>query len=287
MAALGWLLSQKKKEKTACPQHEGRPKIMVCVTCNKAVCDFCIEFDHKGHQLQSAETVVKTVLPSAVKDLRGLSVTALKQRHKDLCDILEVEEKQAELTKQEILNRRDKLKGILDELTDIALQKLDQHNKEKLKILDEAKANVIQQFERYKDLRNAVDDLKDPSTIQDHIDVVERGWKIKLLDVTPEEFPNVSRLRFVSDVSIEEDGIIKRLFGELSEEDLNIPTRRQPAPVDTTQTYTESKLVDCFLSASVDTLFLFGDGLEDTTCTQTQSARPNSQTTQLKLPTGI
>ncbi|XP_021367562.1 uncharacterized protein LOC110459556 isoform X3 [Mizuhopecten yessoensis] len=249
----------------ACQYHEGKQKIMVCVPCNITVCEICIDTGHYGHPLHSFKTAANTVVSDLIKLTEKPCFTTLEKDLGDLSTLQRRESEQAVKTKQELLDRRDELKQVLDEVTETAVTKLDQHNENLFKELDEANDKAMEQSQKVSDFKGEVKRLQ---SSQNYLEVVEEGMKIKPPEISPLVFPRVSRLIFQSDMSGYVTNI-EILFGELVQQDVYALTTFHPDG-------TFSKPVlghynpNPSPASSVCTVDLFWEGPDGAISTQTQ-----------------
>ncbi|XP_021367557.1 uncharacterized protein LOC110459555 isoform X1 [Mizuhopecten yessoensis] len=262
----------------ACQDHEGKQKIMVCASCNIAVCEICIETRHYGHRLNTLKTAANTVVSDLKKLTENPCFTTLEKDLGDLSTLRRRESEKAVKTKQELLDRRDELKQVLDEVTETAVTKLDQHNENLFKELDEAKDKAMEQSQKVSDFKSEVERLQ---SSQNYLKVVEEGMKIQTPEISPLVFPRVSRLIFQSAMSGYATNI-EMLFGELVQQDLYALTTFHPDGAFYTPVLGHYNPNPSPMS-SICSVDLFGDGPDGAISNHTQQTDSTEVPTHLKL----
>ncbi|XP_021367560.1 uncharacterized protein LOC110459556 isoform X1 [Mizuhopecten yessoensis] len=262
----------------ACQYHEGKQKIMVCVPCNITVCEICIDTGHYGHPLHSFKTAANTVVSDLIKLTEKPCFTTLEKDLGDLSTLQRRESEQAVKTKQELLDRRDELKQVLDEVTETAVTKLDQHNENLFKELDEANDKAMEQSQKVSDFKGEVKRLQ---SSQNYLEVVEEGMKIKPPEISPLVFPRVSRLIFQSDM-LGDASNTEMLFGELIQQDVYALTTFHPDGTFSTPVLGHYN-PNPSPASSICSVDLFGEGPDGAISTQTQQTDSTELPTQLKL----
>ncbi|XP_033728214.1 uncharacterized protein LOC117317508 [Pecten maximus] len=237
-----------------CPVHEN-PKIMVCIPCKTAVCDVCIETDHNGHQFQTLRRAAENVIGDLKKSVEIQDNIKIEKEFEHLSAKCQTEKEHAVRTKQELLDRRDQIKQVLDHVTEKAVIKLEQHNNFLFEELDKVKNNAE---EKCKAIRDFKDDVQRLTTSHMYLDVLGKGWKMNPPEISPLEYPNVSSLIFTPGMPVDETNI-EMLFGQLDHQDLDSTFHNEGT---TSSPELEQCDTNMFSILSISSTDLFGEGPE-------------------------
>ncbi|XP_033728213.1 uncharacterized protein LOC117317507 [Pecten maximus] len=260
----------------ACPVHEN-PKIMVCIPCKSAVCDVCIEADHIGHQFQTLKSAAENVIGDLKKSVEIQDYMKIEKEFEHLSAKCQTEKEHAVRTKQELLDRRDQIKQVLDHVTEKAVIKLEQHNNFLFEELDKVKNNAE---EKCKAIRDFKDDVQRLTTSHMYLDVLEKGWKMNPPVIIPLEYPNVSTLIFTPGTPVDETNI-DMLFGQLEHQDLDSTFHNEGK---TSSPEIGQVDTNMFSTPSICSADLFGEGPEGD---PPHLFRESDESTQLKSHSNI
>ncbi|XP_069107874.1 uncharacterized protein [Argopecten irradians] len=235
----------------ACRDHN-KQLIMACGQCKTAVCDECIELHHNGHQpFLTLKSAAKTVIENLQKATDNPDYTKIEKDFEEFSKKCQGEKMHADRTKQELLNRRDNLKAVLDQVTEAAVNKLERHKESVLEELDRVKTDKEQKCKTIDDFKGTVQRL---STSQDYLEVVVQGWNLKPPETSTVDFPNISELKFSAGTRRDETNRVEMLFGELKLQDT---TSHHDGTISSDLGHSK---IDMFSTLSICSDELFGDG---------------------------
>ncbi|XP_033728215.1 uncharacterized protein LOC117317509 [Pecten maximus] len=260
----------------ACPMHEN-PKIMVCKPCKTAVCDVCIETDHNGHQLQTLKRAAENVIGDLKKSVEIQDYIKIEKEFEHISAKCQTEKEHVVRTKQELLDRRDQIKQVLDHVTEKAVNKLEQRNNFLFEELEKVKNNAE---ENCKAIRDFKDDVQRLTTSHMYLDVLEKGWKMNPPEISPLKYPNVSSLIFTPGIPVEETNI-EMLFGQIDHQDLDSTFHNEGTTSSSEIGHFDSNM---FSTSDICSADLFGEGPEGDS---PHLFRESDESTQLKSHTNI
>ncbi|XP_033761335.1 uncharacterized protein LOC117343127 [Pecten maximus] len=260
----------------ACPVHKN-PKIMACIPCKTAVCDVCIEADHNGHQFQTLKRAAENVIGDLKKSVEIQDYIKIEKEFEHVSAKCQTEKEHAVRTKQELLDRRDHIKQVLDHVTEKAVNKLEQHNNILFEELEKVKNNAE---ENCKAIRDFKDDVQRLTTSHMNLDVLEKGWKMNPPKISPLEYPNVSTIIFTPGIPVDEANI-EMLFGQIDPHDLDSTFYNEGTTSSLEIGHFDTNM---FSTSSICSADLFGEGPERD---PPHLFRESDESTQLKSPTNI
>ncbi|XP_036284001.1 E3 ubiquitin-protein ligase TRIM22 isoform X1 [Pipistrellus kuhlii] len=177
--------SHQQQRRDLC-EHHGENCHLFCKEDGKAICSFCVQEQHQGHQIYSVEEVVKECQEKF--QVAVYRLTQEQQEAEKLEGVINEERdtwKNCMQTERErILKGFEEMRGILDREEKRELQKLDDNEVHVLDNLAVAKDQMAQQSQY---MRELISDLQrhmceaSVDTLQDIINVIRRSevWTLK------------------------------------------------------------------------------------------------------------